>query len=129
MSNVRTQAHPYGASGASDDDGTRRGPRAPILSRTSRLATLFMVTMIVIIAWLAAIAWRERELTSAVRDLPADVQQATFRRSYDELATTCATQPQLADHCSNVAQFVLRFPQCGPDCQELARRYFPVVTR
>jgi hypothetical protein len=64
-----------------------------------------------------------------VRSLPQDVQEATYRRSYEELGTTCMTEPALADHCSNEAQFILRFPQCKDDCQQLARRYFPIVRK
>ena len=64
-----------------------------------------------------------------MRSLPADVQEATYRRTYEELATTCATEPTLADHCSDEAAFILRFPQCTSDCQQLARRYSPIARK
>ncbi len=105
------------------------GTLPPPMSRTSRLALLLLTMLALVGAWLAIIAWRERRLTQAVLALPPDVQEATYRRSYDELATTCTTEPSLADHCGDEAQFILRFPQCKAECRELARRYFPVVTK
>ena len=96
------------------------------ISRISRLALIFLTVMAVVGVWLAMIAWRERRLNGAVLTLPPDIQEAAFRRSYEELTTICAREPKLADHCGDEAQFVLRFPQCRSECQELARHYFPV---
>ena len=105
-------------------------PTAPSsVSRAARVAALLLVLIVLLGAWLALIARRERQLTRAVRSLPANVQEATYRRSYEELATTCATEPNLADHCTDEALFILRFPQCTAACQTLARRYLPVVRR
>lgn len=98
-------------------------------SKLPRVAVVAVVTLVVIAAWLAAIARQQRRLTAAVQALPADVQEATYRRMYDELATTCAAHPEFADHCGDVARFILRFPQCGADCATMAHRYFPTVTR
>lgn len=119
--------HPYRAS------HTRPVPESspirPPLSRSSRLAALLASLFVLICAWLVLIALRERSATQAVRALPESVQAATYRRAYEELATACATEPGLADHCTDEAQFILRFPQCTADCQQLARRYFPVVRK
>ncbi len=107
------------------DIGTLPAP----ISRTSRLALILLAALAVVGAWLALIAWRERRLNDAVLALPPDIQEAAFRRSYEELATICSTEPKLVDHCSDEAQFVMRFPQCRSECRELARHYFPVVRK
>ena len=119
--------HPYRTPGGNRDEASTILPTTA--SRTSRLAALLLITFAVVGGWLALIAWHERQLTRAVRSLPPDVQEATYRRSYEELATTCATQPTLADHCSDEAEFILRFPQCRSDCEQLARRYSPTVRK
>jgi hypothetical protein len=102
---------------------------SPSVASAAKSATAVAATLVVIGAWLAVIAWHEHKLTSAVSALPVAVQEATFRRTYDELATTCLMQPELADHCSDDAQFILRFPQCDGACEQLARRYLPIVTK
>ena len=119
--------HPYRAGGRAAEE--RAASASAAAWRRSGVATMLVLALVVVGAWLASIAWRERQLTHAVRALPRAVQEATFRRSYEELATTCATEPALAEHCSDEAQFILRFPQCGSDCERLARRYFPVVRK
>ena len=92
----------------------------------SRLAALVLSIVALASVWLLAIAWHQWQLRRAVRNLPAGVQEQTYRRAYEELATTCATQPTLADHCSDEAEFILRFPQCTSACQSLAHRYSPI---
>lgn len=78
------------------------------------------MTLVTVGAWLGVITWRERRLTSAVHMLPRGVQEATYRRSHEELTTTCATEPQLREHCRDEAKFILRFPQCDSECRQLA---------
>ncbi len=107
-----------------ENDG--RWTVVPIASRLSRLMTVCLIALVLIGAWVALVAWRERRLNDAVRALPPDVQEATFRRTYEELATTCRSEPALVAHCTDEAQLILRFPQCAADCQELARRYIPL---
>jgi hypothetical protein len=99
------------------------------ISTTSRLALLFLTVLAAVGVWLALIAWREHRLTRTVLALPPDVQEATYRRSFEELATTCTTEPQLAEHCSDEARFILRFPQCTSECRQLAWRFFPTVRK
>lgn len=98
-------------------------------SAISRLAKVFALVLVIILGWLAAIAWHERRLTDAVHSLPPDLQEATFLRAYGELTSTCTSEPRLASHCRDEAEFVLRFPQCTAECQEIARQYFPSVTK
>ncbi len=109
--------------------GSETKPAPLVPPKGSRFGALILVTFIVVGGWFALIGVRERRLTDAVRALPADVQQASYRRAYEDLATVCPGQPALADHCSDEAQFILRFPQCRADCRQLARRYFPLVRR
>ena len=104
-------------------------PLLPSLSKGSRLGALVLVTFIAAGAWFALIGLRERRLTNAVRALPPDVQAATYRRAYEDLATVCPGQPELGEHCSDEARFIVRFPQCQADCQRVARRYFPTVSK
>lgn len=80
-------------------------------------------------AWIAFIGWRQHRLNSAVAAMPAAMRASEFRRAYQELSTTCATQPQLVDHCSAEAEFILRFPQCTADCARFARHFLPTGRR
>jgi cytochrome b pre-mRNA-processing protein 3 len=120
-------AHPY-RTAAPPPPSTRRGARddAPPSSRRERL---LVMTLVGLAGWTAFIGWREHRLDAAVASMPAAVQQAAFRRVHDDLSTTCVIQPRLADHCQAQAEFILRFPQCDDDCQELARRFLPMARR
>ncbi len=124
---VTDDAHPYGGSKPPTEGA--HSALAPSAPSASKSATARAAALVVIGAWLGVIAWHEHKVTSAVSALPVAVQEATFRRTYDELATTCLMQPELADHCSDDAQFILRFPQCDGACEQLARRYLPIVTK
>ena len=102
---------------------------APFVPRESRGLQLLMMLLIALGGWIGYIGWRERRLDAAVAAMPAVVQEASYRRALEELATTCATQPQLEDHCRAEATFIMRFPQCNQDCKELARRYLAHARR
>ena len=118
--------HPY----RRRDTATVRPPRVEAASlAVSPLARLLLAGLILLGVWLFAIAWREHRLNGAVSALPPAAQQQAYRRAYDELATTCAAQPELETHCSEEAEFIRRLPQCTDDCRTLTRRYFPVATK
>lgn len=80
-------------------------------------------------AWIGALALEEHRLNDALASLPAPLQAQMYHRSYDELATICASQPILADHCRDEAALLVRFPQCDADCAALARRFVSGATR
>lgn len=119
-------AHPY------------RSPAPPARRRScvgddgaqhSRRLRPLVLVFVVLGAWTGLIAWREHRLDAAIAAMPLATQQTAFRRHRDELATTCVTQPRLAAHCEAQARFLLHFPQCDDDCQQLARRFLPVPRR
>ena len=106
-----------------------RTPAGRPSAQRARLQGALLLALLVMVGWLAAIAWSEHRHAITVRQLPAAVQAATYRRTYDELSTTCVQEPKLADHCRRQAEFVVRFPQCDAKCEELARRFFPIAVK
>ncbi|HXU72076.1 MAG TPA: hypothetical protein VN947_22240 [Polyangia bacterium] len=88
-----------------------------------------VVAPLLVVLWIAAVARLEHQLNDAVAALPDAMQAQMYRRTYDELATVCSTQPGLDGHCADEAALLLRFPQCDGGCKALARRFFPVGTR
>lgn len=106
---------------------TRRAPADPVDQRRVGFVRLLLLLLVALAAWLAVVAWREHRLTVAVRSLPRDVQEATYRRTYEELSAVCARESSLAEYCQRQAEFILKFPQCDAACSQLARRHFPAV--
>ncbi len=98
-------------------------------THASRALRIVALLFLVFSGWIAIIGWREHRLNAAVAAMPVATQQAAYRRVYDELSTTCATQPQLDEHCRAQAEFILRFPQCGSDCDALARHFLSHARR
>jgi hypothetical protein len=96
----------------------------------SSLAGRILVgSLLLVAAWTGLVAWREHRISAAVSALPFAMQEQMYRRTYDELTSVCAAQPALAAHCRDEASLIVRLPQCGDDCQTLARRYFTVATK
>lgn len=106
----------------------RPGRRAPAIARLPFARSLLAASVGVGI-WGAAIGWREHRLNIAVAALPRVVQEQSYRRAYDELATVCASQPALEAHCREQAELIVRFPQCKEECWSLTRRLFPTATK
>jgi hypothetical protein len=98
-------------------------------ARANMRAASHKVGLILLAVWLCAIAWREQRLKCAVSALPVAAQEQAYRRAYDELATTCAAQPELESHCREEAEFIRRLPQCSDDCRTLTRRFVPIATK
>ena len=123
---MRSGGHPY------------RRPERPTAARAvpfadrggdSRALRIVVLTLVVLGLWISITAWREHRLDVAVAAMPGAAQERAFRRAYDDLSTTCSTQPQLAEHCRTQAEFILRFPQCTSACETLARRFLPTARR
>lgn len=95
----------------------------------SRALRVLALGLLGLSGWSAAIGWREHRLSAAVAAMPRAVQQAAYRRAHDELSTTCATQPQLDEHCRAEAELILHFPQCKADCDALARPFLADARR
>ncbi len=102
-------------------------PRAVVVP--SLAGRVLLVALLLVGVWIAVMAAHERRLTRVIHALPAPLQQEMYRRTYDELATVCSTQPGLDDHCRDEADLLLRFPQCDADCRALAQRVFRSGTK
>jgi hypothetical protein len=106
---------------------SRGRPASTIAS--SRSAQILLGVLVAVGVWVDLIAHDEYRLRHAIAVLPPTAQQQMYRRTYEELATVCSAQPGLEDHCRAEAELVLHFPQCGAECQTLARRFFPFATK
>jgi hypothetical protein len=78
--------------------------------------------LLVALAWIALLAWREHRAKAGILALPVPARQAVYAHAIDELRTLCPAQPELHDHCAEQAAFVLDFPDCDADCQTVANR-------
>ncbi len=121
-----SDGHPYRR-----PDGPR--PRAVgvavAATGTSRALRVLALLFLVVSGWIAMIGWREHRLNAAVAAMPVATQQAAYRRAFDDLSTTCAARPELDEHCRAQAEFILHFPQCGTDCDALARHFLSKARR
>ena len=69
----------------------------------------------------------------SIAALPAGARAQLFRDSLAEVQSTClepyAARGSLRDHCVEQARFVLRFPECGPECRRAANAVLPHAHR
>ncbi len=118
-------------------DHPYRQPQPPAASTSapSRTAAasgpirLLLAAAVAVGVWMAALSVHERRLDRAITALPPTMQHEMYRRTYEELATVCSTQPGLDDHCRDEAELIVRFPQCDGACRTLARRFSPAATK
>jgi hypothetical protein len=103
--------------------------RALAVAARSPVGRIPLAVLVAVGVWIGVIGWREHRLNEAVSALPQPLQEQTYRRAYDELATVCTTQRGLDAHCRDEAELILRFPQCEGECRTLARRLLPVGTK
>jgi hypothetical protein len=103
----------------------RNRPASAVAS--SPAAHILLGALLAVGLWMGLIARDEFRLRHALAALPLTEQQQMYRRTYEELATVCSTQPRgLEDHCRAEAELILRLPQCDEECQTFARRFFPI---
>jgi hypothetical protein len=103
-------------------------PRQKLWGPTARYVALILVA-IAAVAIYASVS-RERAEHRAVASIPSDVRAALYERVLENLRF-CEAHPNagLERFCEGEAEFIVSFPECGPECQGLARRFVSVPVR
>jgi cytochrome b pre-mRNA-processing protein 3 len=93
-------------------------------SRAGR-ALLWVGGVLAVLLALAVAHFLQTRLDRELSDLPDSERRVLYHRTLETLRTTCRQPPgpQMAEHCRQEAEFVLRFPECDSECRELATRF------
>ena len=86
-----------------------------------------MILALVLVALLIVVAQNREQ--GFIRDLPPEARAHMFHQSLTEVRSTCvetyAAHGPLREHCVEQARFILRFPECGPECRTVANTVLP----
>lgn len=75
------------------------------------------------VALLAAVGWLSTAgaPASTLRELPPAQRADVAERALGNLRDVCTARDHPRDFCEGQAQLLLDLPECGPECQALAR--------
>lgn len=88
----------------------------------ARVLPNLLIGCLVAAAGLSLCFWILNADRRALQTLPPGQRQHLYQMTHDSLVSLCVTDPPLAliAHCRDQARLLLGFPECGPDCQQLA---------
>jgi hypothetical protein len=96
------------------------------------VAALFSVGLL-FVAGVATFGAVKSGLGNSVKDLPDADRVALYRRSLEDVESSCtlaaAREGALRDHCVRQAQFLTLFPECDAACQRTVTAILPRVHR
>ena len=88
---------------------------------------VLMILALVLVGLLIVVAQNREQ--GFIRDLPPETRAHIFQKSLTEVRSTCvetyAARGPLREHCVEQAHFILRFPECGPECRSAANTVLP----
>lgn len=100
-------------------------------SRTRGDVSRALLAGLALLLLFAAWGWiKDREVRELGR-LPPEARQGLYQRSMANLTTICV-EPEakrLESFCQEEAERVLRLPECGAECQQIARAHLIQPTR
>jgi len=75
--------------------------------------------------------WNRHLSQQELLALPSQQRHALYVHTLETLETVCshAQGPDLSEYCREQAQFIVRFPECGANCQATCRRLAPRPTK
>ena len=89
-----------------------------------------LVFVVMLVGLTVAITMHRSEV---LLDVPPETRAQLVRQGTLELQSPCresySSQGPLRDHCVELGHFVLRFPECGPECQLAANAVLPHAHR
>jgi hypothetical protein len=103
-------------------------PSVSVAPRSRSWVSVTVMGAAVLLLGLVAVFSRSQTL-SDIRALPAVERGGVYQRSIDDIERSCTTAESktgaLRDHCVQQATFVVLFPECDAQCQDLARSILP----
>lgn len=105
------------------------GPSA----RARNLRRLRPVIIVLALAILVALwVWYQSAETRAVLGLSASERREIYAKELGNLQALCGEAPRrdaLERRCGEQAELIMKFPECGDDCQRLAKIHLPKPSR
>lgn len=112
----------------SPDEG---GAPPPAARWRSRAMVVLAVLTVLLAGFLVATAQIHKG--ASIRKLPLESRARIFSQASAELRSICledyAARGPVRDHCIEEARFILRFPECGRECQAAANAVLPHAYR
>ncbi len=81
-----------------------------------------MPILLGIVMLLAVVLWNEGAEKRALTELAPAERQSLFETTLESFRALCSKPAgAFTSECRERANFLMKFPECGPDCQALAR--------
>jgi hypothetical protein len=107
----------------------RNSARRPL---SLREVARVVLTGLVVLGLAVALLWRMGAEQRAIDRMDPTERRAVYEQAFGELQRLCGAGPRddaLERRCAEQIRFVTRFPECGPECREVARRHNPLPTK